>query len=196
MKNIEKKITKIKYFEAKNLTHKINRLEIQFSDKDVSRIHKELVSENIDKDLFQAAMGIKSVAGQINVIIHAVGILLSLPYILNKDELVEDLSLGAGNTGRDFDLETSKRIAEYKFIQWRGGSETIRQNQLFKDFYNLAEYKTSKIKYLYVLGTETPIKFLSGNREISSVCSRNNKLWEAFQKNIVIILKLYTNITI
>jgi hypothetical protein len=43
-------------------------------------------------------------------------------------------------TGRSFDLETSYRVAvaELKFIRWQGGPESIRQNQLFKDFYLLA----------------------------------------------------------
>ena len=60
------------------------------------------------------------------------------------------MSLGAGNTGRAFDLETNKRIAEFKFIRWQGGPEAIRQNALFKDFYFMAEHAGVKRKYLYV----------------------------------------------
>jgi hypothetical protein len=37
-------------------------------------------------------------------VIHAVGILTALPHILEHDERIETLSLGAGNTGRQFDL--------------------------------------------------------------------------------------------
>jgi len=54
-----------------------------------------------------AAALMKRVAGQINVVIHALGILLCLPHILEADEVVEYVSLGAGNTGRAFDLETN-----------------------------------------------------------------------------------------
>ena len=67
--------------------------------------------------------------------------------------MIEYVSLGAGNTGRAFDLETNQRIAEFKFIHWQGGPESIRQNSLFKDFYEMAEYDTRKQKFLYVLGT-------------------------------------------
>jgi hypothetical protein len=50
-------------------------------------------------------------------------------------------------TGRSFDLETSYRVAvaEFKFIRWQGGPESIRQNQLFKDFYLLARSRPSPL---------------------------------------------------
>jgi hypothetical protein len=99
---------------------------------------------------------------------------------LVKGEKVEYLSLGAGNTGKQFDLETTHRIAEFKFINWKGGSETIRQNSLFKDFFGLAETDTAKEKYLYVLYIEKPLKFLTGKRKLSSVMSRNIALQRKF----------------
>jgi hypothetical protein len=83
--------------------------------------------------------------------------------------------LGAGNTGRKFDLETNLRVAEYKFIDWQGGPETIRQNAIFKDFFELAEHDTKKKKFLYVVGTEHPLKFFNSGRKIASVLSRNPK---------------------
>ena len=91
----------------------------------------------VDQSTLEAALLLKRAAGQINVIVHAVGILTSLPYILEPDEVVESLSLGAGNTGRKHDLETDRRIAEFKFIEWRGGAEAIRQNGVFSDLVNL-----------------------------------------------------------
>ena len=74
-----------------------------------------------------AAALVKSIAGQINVTIHTLGILRCLPSILEDGEVIEYVSLGAGNTGREFDLETNFRIAEFKFIRWQGGAEVIRQ---------------------------------------------------------------------
>ncbi|WP_283814259.1 hypothetical protein [Bradyrhizobium aeschynomenes] len=44
--------------------------------------------------------------------------MLCLPHILEEGEIVDYVSLGAGNTGRPFDLETNRRIAEFKFIHW------------------------------------------------------------------------------
>lgn len=123
---------------------------------------------------------IKQIAGQINVVIHAVGILACLARILRPGEVIEYVSLGAGNTGRDFDLETNHRIAEFKFIRWQGGPESIRQNALFKDFYAMAEHETTKAKLLYVLGTEHVEKFFNGRRAMSSILSRNVKLRNEF----------------
>ena len=129
-------------------------------------------SENKLGDVLNAAYTVKQVAGQINVVIHTAGIILSLPFIMQVDEKIESLSLGAGNTGKDFDLETNYQIAEFKFIDWRGGSETIRQNALFKAFYQLAECNKPKQKCLYVVDDKYPLKFFGGRRAIKSVFSR------------------------
>ena len=132
------------------------------------------------REALAAAAEMKRLAGQINVTIHALGILLCLPHILEPNELVEYVSLGAGNTGREFDLETNLRVAEFKFIRWRGGAESIRQNSVFKDYLLLAEHPTAKRKYLYLLGTGHALRFLRGGRALSSVLSRNDKLQKLF----------------
>jgi len=105
-----------------------------------------------------------------------------LPYILNKNEKIQYLSLGAGNTGKKFDLETNLRIAEFKFIHWQEKSNTIRQNSLFKDYYYLAENKQRKKKYLYLTELDKPLQFLKGKRALESVMSRNNKLSTDFNE--------------
>ena len=64
-----------------------------------------------------------------------------------SNEVIEELSIGAGNTNRHFDLVTNKRIAEFKFINWSGKQDTIRQNSVFKDFFELDVYETDKKKY-------------------------------------------------
>ena len=123
----------------------------------------------------------KGVARQINVVVHAAGILLALPYILEEGEVVEALSLGAGNTGVPFDLITNRRVAEFKFTHWRGGPESVRKRELFKDFYLLAEGDTPKDRYLYVTEEHYPLKFLRSRSAIATLFSRNNNLWAAFQ---------------
>jgi HAMP domain-containing protein len=105
-----------------------------------------IAAAGVTSEVLSAAASLKRLAGQVNVAIHAAGILLCLPHILQAEERVEYVSLGAGNTGREFDLETTRRIAEFKFIHWRGGPESIRQNGLFKDFYLLAESTSKKSK--------------------------------------------------
>ena len=168
-------------FAGTRLTSRISELEASFVGSGVVDAQGLLSSAEVSHDLFAAANLLKRVAGQIHVVIHTVGILLCLPHILEPSEHVEYLSLGAGNTGRSFDLETNLRVAEFKFINWHGGSETIRQNALFKDLYLLAEDPTPKRKFMYVLETEHPLKFLLGGRSLNSVMSRNRKLWDEFQ---------------
>lgn len=130
-------------------------------------------SHDINSDLLRAAAEIKRAASQINVTIHALGILRALPHILEPDETVQDVSLGAGNAGRPFDLTTTHRIAEFKFINWRGGAEAIRQNGIFKDFFNLESFNTEKKKCLYLLGVEHALRFFNGRRSLRSVLGRN-----------------------
>src|SRR4051812_17897933 len=122
-------------FAGDVLSERIAALERTFVGSATADVQSRLTASYVSHDLLAAAQVLKRTAGQIHVIIHAVGILLCLPHLLSPDERVESLSLGAGNTGRAFDLETSERVAEFKFINWQGGSETIRQNALFKDFY-------------------------------------------------------------
>ncbi len=162
----------IEEFQGDSLTKSLASIERLVVGQDSTGTADFCDDRNIDTGFLTSAMAIKKVAGQINVIIHAAGILHSLPHILEKGELIESVSLGAGNTGKKFDLETNLRVAEYKFITWQGGAESIRQNGIFKDFYELAEYETPKRKVLYVVDTHFPLKFFSGRRALSSVLAK------------------------
>jgi hypothetical protein len=135
---------------------------------------------SIDSELLGAASEIKRIASQINVVIHGLGIMHLLPQILEEDEQVEYVSLGAGNTGKKFDLETNKRIAEFKFINWRGGAEAIRQDNLLKDFFYLAEAPGSKRRFLYVVDSKYPLKFFNRNRKLTSVFAKQPALQQEF----------------
>lgn len=162
------------------LTARIKELEAAGSGLRAGQIKKILAREDVGVELIAAARMIKALAGQVNVIMHAAGILASLPYILESSEMVESLSLGAGNTGRDHDLVTDRRIAEFKFIDWRPSRNTIRQNVLFADVFSVASADTHKRRIVYVLGTEHAMKFLQGGRAISSVLSRSSKVRVGF----------------
>ncbi len=170
--SIDRAIQAIEDFQGDSLTQSLSAIESSVLGLSKADLEAFCDSRGIDNAFMSSAASIKKVAGQINVIIHAAGILCSLPRILKPGEVVESVSLGAGNTGRNFDLETNLRIAEFKFIDWQGGPESIRQNGVFKDFYQLAEHETNKSKHLYVIGTAFPLKFLTGGRALSSVLSR------------------------
>jgi len=155
------------------LTARIGAIEASLTGKERRAAQRTIAKHEIDEALLKGALTIKDLAGQIHVVIHAIGILLTLPHILERDERIESVSLGAGNTGREHDLVTDRRIAEFKFIEWRGGAESIRQNSLFIDLFNLASAKTKKRRYMYVVGREHPDRFLGNRRALSSVLSRN-----------------------
>ena len=122
---LEKAIKLIRSFEAGSLTNKLSKLESDFLGLDKISAEKLCKTNNLDSKLLTASFEIKEIAPQVNVVIHAAGILTALPAILEKGEKVEYLSLGAGNTGKAFDLETNHRVAEFKFIHWKGGAESI-----------------------------------------------------------------------
>lgn len=169
-------------FTGTDLTHTLGRIEGTIRGVTAEDCSAFLEGAGAGREVLSAAAEMKRLAGQINVTIHALGILLCLPHILEPGERVEYVSLGAGNTGRQFDLETNLRVAEFKFIRWRGGAELIRQNSIFKDYVLLAEHPTVKRKHLYLLGTEHALKFLRGGRALSSVLSRNDKLQKMFSE--------------
>jgi hypothetical protein len=161
------------FAEADQLAARIAKLESDLVRTQAEDVPRRLREDQIDDLLLRAALDVKRVAGQINVIVHAVGILVSLPYVLEPGEVIHSLSLGAGNTGRSHDLETDRRVAEFKFIDWKGGPESIRQNSLFVDLFNLASADTDKRRVLYVVGKDKPLRFLTNRRALTSVLSKN-----------------------
>ena len=157
----------VQQFRGENFTNTLAKIEKSVKQLTSKNCLAVLADCGVRDEVLVAAGKVKTLAGQIHLIIHAAGILMCLPKILEADEVVEYVSLGAANNDRKFDLETNNRIAEFKFICWRGQDQQ-RQNSLFKDFYGLAEDRTLKKKFMYVLGTERPLKFLNGRRNIAS----------------------------
>lgn len=173
-------VTALQNFGGADLTLTLARIEASLRGTTIDNCAGALAKCGAETGVIGAAGMIKQLAGQINVVIHALGILLCLPHLLQPGEVIHYVSLGAGNTGKAFDLETNQRIAEFKFIRWQGGSETIRQNALFKDFYLMAEHSSKKRKFMYVLGTKYPLKFFNSKRSISSVLSKSGALQGQF----------------
>jgi hypothetical protein len=169
VRDLAESVGELEKFTDGRLKFKLRDIEDRLVKGDVSACVDLNATFGIGPDLLEAAATIKRAAAQIDVLVHSIGILHLLPSILEKGENVEYLSLGAGNTGKKFDLETDRQIAEFTFIAWRGGSEAIRQNKLFVDFIHLAEAKTQKTRNLFVLGMQHPEKFFKSRRAISSV---------------------------
>jgi hypothetical protein len=167
---------------GRGLRDHIADLERSLAGKDRDEATVLVANDRITSEVLLAALAIKAMAGQIEVAVHALGILVLLPHLLDDGKVIERLSLGAGNTVRSHDLETDRRVAEFKFITWRGGAEAIRQSSLFVDLFNLASRDTAKRRDLYVLGRREPLRFLNGNRAIRSVLSKHASVLARFDQ--------------
>jgi hypothetical protein len=112
-------------FRGGDLTQTIYQIEQSLKGVATDTYSTVLTSSGAKAEVLGAAGLIKQLTAQLNVVVHALGILLCLPHILRPDEVIDYVSLGAGNTNRHFDLETNQRIAEFKFIHWQGGSPAL-----------------------------------------------------------------------
>ena len=182
MNDLIKATELLQAFKGNSFKKRVSGLERTFGGTNRDAAGRFLAQQDIGQELFAAALLIKHNSSQINEIVHALGILLALPSLLQDGERVEALSLAAGNTGKGFDLETTHRIAEFTFIEWQGGPEVIRQNKVFKDFYFLAETDTVKERELYAIGTSYVLAFLNSQRGLPQILKGNAKLGNSFRK--------------
>ncbi|MEV4237113.1 hypothetical protein AB0J47_18265 [Nocardia sp. NPDC049737] len=111
-------------------------------------------------DLLDAALAVRTHVGRLNDVIHATVIARVLPAILEEGEVViRQPSLGAGNDrSRPFDLETDRRIAEFKVAQWKG-ADTMRKRGVVSDLVHLALDESGRRAQLFVVGA-LPVRFL------------------------------------
>jgi hypothetical protein len=142
----------IRSFKLPKLKTRIANLETLAVDKTKSELVACLPDHLVSENLLRAAVSVKRAAAEIDTLLHAVGMLICLQELLYDGERVLSVSLGAGNTGKPFDLTTDRRIAEFTFIDWKGGPESARQQKVFKDFFLLVEASTDKQRCLYFLG--------------------------------------------
>ncbi len=71
------------------LSSRIAALETAGIGLDRRQLRTLNAREGVDEALLAAAVTVKSLAGQINTIMHATGILVSLPWILEPKEVIE-----------------------------------------------------------------------------------------------------------
>src|SRR5665811_1387040 len=180
--HLERALSALASFASpEEFTLRISEIESSLTSLTREQAADRLVEERVDSSVFDAALTVKRLAGRINDIVHAVGILTALPHVLEPGEVILSLSLASGNTGKAYDLETDRQIAEFKFVTWQGGPESIRQNGLFIDLFRLAGADTDKRRLLYVVGERQPLRFLNGRRSLKSVLSRNASAARSFQ---------------
>ncbi|MGC2168921.1 MAG: hypothetical protein WA580_07455 [Acidimicrobiales bacterium] len=158
--------------DTRRLGQKISAIEASFSGLSGEEAASSAALDGITSDLLRGAHLVKMLSSQVDVVLHASGIVTSLPLILDPEERISFVSLGAGNASRGFDLMTNMQVAEFKFITWRG-ADAVRQDNLVIDIFNLDQFETSKRKVVYLFEADIPIKWLqSSRRKTRSVLGR------------------------
>lgn len=187
---LEDSFRMVEAFRGVYLKDRLADFEANLISRSGADIQRTCSSVNVNDNLLLAAARLRAASAQIDVVMHAVSILLCLPRIIEPDEIIVNLSLGAGNRGSNPDLVTTKRAAEFKLIRWTKKQDTIRQNSLFYDFLKLVWFGASAarpvVKQLYVLELDAPLKFLRGGprggRDLKSVFRKDSYLRDEFQK--------------
>lgn len=141
------------------LTVTIGQLESELESADREGAAQAAAAAGITAELLTAAVTVRARLGRINDLIHAAGIALALPRMLDDCERITSKpSLAAGNDSRrPYDLLTDRRAAEFKFAQWKG-ADAMRKRQTFKDLVLLAASDAPRAELL-VIGSE-PEQFL------------------------------------
>ena len=175
-------VNKIARFSGKQLALRIANLEYRFEGATKEKLSAAIADEHINGSVLRAALALKRTVSQIDVVIHALGILALLPSVLEAGEIVESLSLGAGSSeAKRFDVETNQRIAEFTFIEWQGNDNT-RLQKVFKDFFRLAECETKKIKELWLSDDQYVLNYLQSKTSLYSATHKHRNVWEEFQQ--------------
>jgi hypothetical protein len=147
------------FLRAAPLTEVIGSLERALEGADRTVAAQAATSAGVTAELLAAAITVRARLGRINDLVHAAGIALALPHLLDDGErIMTRPSLAAGNDpSRPYDLRTDRRAAEFKFAQWKG-ADAMRKRQTFKDLVLLAASDAPRAE-LFVVGVE-PAHFL------------------------------------
>jgi hypothetical protein len=150
----------IHFAESGALSSKIAELEKDLDGKNANEVADVLSNYDLSENLLRAGFVARRHLGQINDLIHGSAISLVLETILEPGErIVRPPSLAAGNDlSRPYDLETDRRVAEFKLARWKG-RDSARQRELVKDFAHLARAEPGKQPELFVLGPR-PVRYL------------------------------------
>lgn len=148
------------FLRADSLTSRLSAVEAELLGCSGAAGAEAAADRGLTGELLAAALTVRSQVGRLNDVIHACTIALALPHILEPGEQITVRpSLGAGNDpSRPFDLETDRRVAEFKVAQWKG-KDTMRKRALVSDLVHLALDDSGRRAQLYVVGAR-PAKFL------------------------------------
>jgi len=152
------------FLDGGRLTSVVATLEHALDGSDASSAEVATREAGLLPELLTAALLVRRDLGRLNDLVHAAAIALALPRILEDGErLTNRPSLAAGNDPtRLFDLETDRRVAEFKLAVW-SGTDAMRKRGVFHDLVHLAAAPGERRAELYVAGPQ-PLRFLRGSR--------------------------------
>ncbi len=147
------------------LTSRVAGIEATLEGLTADDVRSVLDGGVLSAETAAAALAVRESLGRISDLIHASVICATLPRILEPGERITVRpSLASGNDpSRRYDLETDRRIAEFKVAVWQTGSNVMRKRTVFADLVALAMDPRPLRKQLFVVGV-LPGRFLNGSR--------------------------------
>lgn len=158
-----------------NLTTQLAQAESELVQTTANDVGAVVAQHGFTQELLDATLLVRSKVGRLNDVVHATTISLALPHILEPGEIVVNRpSLGAGNDKtRPYDLETDRRIAEFKAAQWKG-ADTGRKRGVVADLVHLSLDDSARRAQLYIVG-DLPGQFLgSSTATVVGMISRSS----------------------
>ncbi len=153
----------IGYLGKAPLSHTVAGLELALAGCGRDDVAGVAADHGLTVELLRSAVAARDTFGKLHDLIHAAAIALALPHILTPGETLVRPSLAAGNTpDRLFDVETDRRVAEFKFARW-DGHDGGRQKPTVKDLARLAAESSGRNAELYVRGPR-PITWLTSTK--------------------------------
>jgi hypothetical protein len=129
----EQAVAQLLSFLEQPLTQTITQLEHALAGCESENVPRVVRDYGMNDRVLMAALLVRERLGRMNDVIHASAIVVVMPHILEPGEALHRPSLAAGNDPtRPFDIETDRRVAEFKLARWRG-ADAMRKRQLFKD---------------------------------------------------------------
>jgi len=168
--------TLVGFLRSAPITAGIGALEHDLLNADRTTAATITPAAGLTPQLLQAALIVRRDVGRVSDVIHATVISLVLPMILEEGEVISNRpSLGPGNDkSRPFDLETNRRVAEFKVALWSGG-DMMRKRGVTADLVRLALDESGRRPELWFAGTE-PLRFLQTSKStVSNLLSRSSR---------------------
>jgi hypothetical protein len=147
------------FLDQAPLRSTVSELEIALDGLGRAEVEDVVAAHGV-AELLRSAIAARDAFGKLSDLIHAAAIALALPQILEPGETLNRPSLAAGNTPeRLYDVETNRRVAEFKLARW-DGADGARRKSTVKDLARLAADTSGRTAELYVRGVR-PIAWLT-----------------------------------